>query len=63
MPVATQQPNLYYGGPGGAPMQPQAPASRAPPPQRQKKAIAIIDPNTGKEVELGKATKHDEAVC
>jgi hypothetical protein len=51
---------MFYGGPAGAPMQPQAAANRPPPPQRQKKAIAIIDPTTGKEVELGKAAKHDE---
>ena len=46
-----QQP-YYPGGPaGGVPQQQQAAAPR-PPPVKRSHAIQIIDPNTGKEVDL-----------
>lgn len=51
----------YYGQPGAAAVpQQQAPAPR-PTPARKSHAIQIIDPNTGKEVNLKGQAKEDKA--
>ena len=44
-------PVYYQNQAGGVPgSQPPLPTAAAPPPKRERKAITIVDPNTGKDV-------------